>query len=97
MANVKLIALLPLAGKFLLPYDEGMEFEIEEKQAAVIVNAKYAAYVTAGAVKASKGGNSVKAEKEIKQIGAIPAEAVDVTDPAIETGLPLEENTDDNK
>lgn len=43
--TVKIKALLPLAGKFLLSADPGTELELDEKQAKEIVEAGYAEYV----------------------------------------------------
>jgi hypothetical protein len=43
---VKVRALNQLAGKFLLPYSEGDEFEINATQAAEIVESKNGEYIT---------------------------------------------------
>jgi len=44
MKNVKLIALTSLCGKYLMPHDAGTPFEVDEKQAEVMVNAGDAKY-----------------------------------------------------
>lgn len=41
----KVRILLPVAGKFLLPYDVGQEVLINENMAAELVDAKYAEYI----------------------------------------------------
>jgi uncharacterized membrane protein len=43
--KLKVRALLPLAGKFLLSYDPGQVFSIAENQANEIVEAKYGEFV----------------------------------------------------
>lgn len=54
----KLTALVSLAGAFLLPYDKGNQFELEEKQAAELVALGYAEYAD---VEKAKGKNTENA------------------------------------
>ena len=43
---VKIRVLLPLAGRFLLPYDPGAEIEINRNQADLIVEAAYGEFIS---------------------------------------------------